>query len=244
GKYVMDFTDLEDKFSRGVKVMILCSPHNPVGRVWDEEELKKLAELCAEYNVLIMSDEVHADFKWVKTHTTIGEMDAIKDQIFVYTSPGKTFNLPGLEISNIIIPNKELRENFKLNLQQLGFHNPNYFVESALKAADNNSSEWLISLKEYLYTNFEFVNDLLKKHLLALNVVNNELTYLMWIDYRECNLSEEELKQWFFDHANVAVSLGSSFGKEGIGFIRLNIALPRKTLEEALNRILATKTLF
>ena len=244
GKYVMDFTDLEDKFSRGVKVMILCSPHNPVGRVWDEEELKKLAELCAEYNVLIISDEVHADFTWGKPHTTIGEMDAIKDQIFVCTSPGKTFNLPGLEISNIIIPNKELRENFKLNLQQLGFHNPNYFVESALKAAYNNSSEWLISLKEYLYTNFEFVNDFLEKHLPAFNVVNNEGTYLMWIDYRECNLTEEEIKQWFFDHAKVAVSLGSSFGKEGIGFIRLNIALPRKTLEEALNRILATKTLF
>src|SRR5699024_12454561 len=113
-------------------------------------------------------------------------------------------NISSIEINIIIIHNKKLSKNFKLNLQQLGFHNTNYFDEYALKAAYNNSSEWLISLKEYLYTNFEFVNDFLKKHLPAFNVVNNEGTYLMWIDYRECNLTEEEIKQWFFDHAKVA----------------------------------------
>lgn len=244
GKYEMDFTDLENHFSRGVKVMILCSPHNPVGRVWDEWELAKLAELCAAYHVLLISDEVHADFTWEKPHITLGKMDAIRERMVVCTSPGKTFNLPGMEISNIIIPNPELREHFRLNLKQLGFHNPTYFAEPALKAAYNQGTDWLANLKTYLHANVEMVNDFFEQHLPEFKIVNHEGTYLIWIDYRDCQLTEEDIKYWFFDQAKVAVSLGSSFGNEGVGFIRLNIALPRENLENALQRILATKGAF
>jgi len=239
--YEMDFNELEKQFSKGVKIFILCSPHNPIGRVWDEEELIKLADLCLKYDVLIISDEVHADFTFSKKHIPLGKIHRVLNQTIICTSPAKTFNLPGLEIANIIIPNHSLREKFKLNLRQVGFHNPNYFAVPVLEEAYTNSDNWIKSLKEYLIQNYNFVSNYVMNYLPDFKVIPSEGTYLMWIDYRASNLNEEEIKRWFYKHADVAVSMGSTFGKDGEGFIRINIATPRSNLKKALNRIVATR---
>ncbi|MEW9677329.1 MalY/PatB family protein [Lentibacillus sp. L22] len=240
GHYEMDFDDLERKFSCGAKAFILCSPHNPVGRVWDESELIKLADLCVKYNVLLISDEVHADFAFSKGHIPIGKIQSIMNQVVICTSPAKTFNLPGLEISNIIIPNRHLREKFKMNLQQAGIHNPTYFAVPALTQAYLYSDDWLLMLKSYIKENYQFAKNYIEAHIPKFNVIQSEGTYLMWIDCREADLNEGDLRKWLFKKARVAVSMGSSFGDDGKGFIRINVAIPRKKLEEALDRIAST----
>ncbi|ASN04287.1 MalY/PatB family protein [Virgibacillus necropolis] len=240
GRYEMNFKDLENKFSSGVKAIILCSPHNPVGRVWNKDELLKLVELCIQYNVLLISDEVHADFTFYKSHIPVGKVPAAKNNVIICTSPAKTFNLPGLEVSNIIIPNQMLREKFKYNLKQAGIFNPTYFAIPALEQAYLYGEEWLLAVKKYVLENYNFVKSYIHVNLPNLRVVQSEGTYLMWVDCSELKLNESDLKKWFFKDARVAVSMGYSFGSNGKGFIRLNIATPRKKLEEALDRILSS----
>lgn len=240
GYYEMDFADLEYQFSKGAKAFILCSPHNPVGRVWDEAELVKLVDLCVKYHVLLISDEVHADFTFSKKHIPIGKIPSIMDQVVICTSPAKTFNLPGVEVSNIIIPNRALRDTFKLNLQQAGIHNPTYFAVPALEQAYVNSDDWLRRLKCYIKENYQFAKNYIEVYLPKLKVIQSEGTYLMWINCRKAVSNENDLKKWFFEDASVAVSMGSSFGREGNGFIRLNVATPQVKLKEALDRIAST----
>lgn len=238
-RYEMDFEDLENSFRSGARALILCSPHNPVGRVWDEEELRKLVELCEKYQVLLIADEVHADFTYTKKHIPIEKMATNYHNIIICTSPAKTFNLPGLEVSNIIIPDQALRENFQKNLRQAGIHNPSFFAVPALEEAYLHGEEWLEQLMHYISENYQFTKRFIETNLPALKVVQAEGTYLMWVDCKETGLNNEELKQWFFKKAKVAVSLGRSFGIEGEGFIRLNIATPRENIEKALQRILS-----
>lgn len=237
GGYKIDFKDLESKFTSGVKAMILCSPHNPVGRVWDVEELMTLAKLCNRYNVMLISDEVHADFTFSKSHIPVAKIPDFLENVIVCTSPAKTFNLPGLEVSNIIIPNQVLREKFQLNLKQAGIHNPTYFAVPALEQAYSHGENWLLKVKEYIKGNYKYVSGFLAENLPELQVIQSEGTYLMWIDCRNSGFNESDLINWIFVNAKVSVSLGSAFGREGEGFIRLNLATPKGQLEEALDRI-------
>ncbi|MEH7225550.1 MalY/PatB family protein [Bacillus sp. JJ1566] len=239
-RYQMDFEDLEYSFSAGAKAFILCSPHNPVGRVWEVEELSKIVDLCEMYRVLLIADEVHADFTYKKKHIPIGKIPTNYHNMVICTSPAKTFNLPGLEVSNIIIPDPVLRASFKKSLRQSGIHNPSFFAVPALETAYLYGEEWLEQLKHYILENYRFTREFIHDNLPELKVIQADGTYLMWIDCRETGLNDDMLKQWFFKKAKVAVSLGSSFGIEGKGFIRLNIATPRSRLEEALKAILAT----
>lgn len=236
--YLMDFIDLEKKFKENIKVMILCSPHNPVGRAWNRDELIKLVELCKKYGVLLISDEVHADFTWGKEHFTVGRLLDIYENIIVCMSPSKTFNIPGLEVSNIIIENSDIREKFKLSLNQAGIHNPTFFAVPALEKAYTESDEWLTALKSVILDNIAYVKKFLKENLPGFNCANTEGTFTMWINYMDTGLKEEELKKILHEDAMVTVGLGTDFGVEGNGFIRINVALPRKKLEEAMNRIL------
>lgn len=240
GRYEMDFENLEEAFVKGAKMIILCSPHNPVGRVWDESELTRLVNLCEKYKVLLISDEAHADFTYKKEFRSIGTVSKLENKVIICTSPAKTFNLPGLEVSNIIIPNEELRKGFQMNLQQAGIHNPSYFVLPAVEAAYSSGEEWLDQLKQYISENYKFTKHFIEKNLPDLKVIDSEGTYLMWLDCRGTGLSDYELKRWFFNDAKVAVSTGDSFGQEGIGFVRLNIALPMDRLQEALQKIVAS----
>lgn len=235
--YKMDFEDLENEFKKGIKILILCSPHNPIGRVWDKSEISQLVNLCKKYDVLLISDEVHADFIWDKEFVSIGKFIDVYDNIVICTSPGKTFNLPGVEASNIIIPNSTLRENFESQKQRSGFHNPNYFAETALVTAYNSSEEWLESSLKYIRENYNFAKEYIEHHLSDFKVVDSEGTYLMWIDYTQTELTDEEIYNWLFKESKVAVTMGDSFGVDGKGFFRVNVALSRNKLEEALTRM-------
>jgi cystathionine beta-lyase len=235
--YVMDFDDLEEKFASGTKMFILCSPHNPVGRIWNEEELIRLSRLCVKYDVLLISDEVHADFTWEKSYTPIGKIEEVREQVIICTSPAKTFNIPGLEISNIIIPNQQLRDKFKHILKQTGFHNPVYFSVPAIEQAYLHGDSWINDVKEYIYKNYIMVHDYITLYFPDLHIMPWEGTYMLWIDYKSTGLSEQDIKNWLYDKAKVTVSLGSSFGKEGEGFFRINIATQRSRLKEALDRM-------
>lgn len=236
--YKMDFQDLENKFKQNAKMMILVSPHNPVGRVWDEDELTKLIHLCKKYEILLVSDEVHADFTWDKDFITVGKLLNDYDNAAICVQPGKTFNMPGLEVSNVIIKNKDLRDRFELYKAQGGIHNPQYFAVPALEKAYGESTEWLNLVRAEIKGNINFVASFLAENFPEFKLIKPEGTFTVWINYQESGLKEEDLKKIIYDNAKVAVGLGSNFGSEGKGFFRMNLALPKKRLEEAMNRIL------
>jgi cystathionine beta-lyase len=240
GKYEIDFDDMEKKIvENDVKMLIFCSPHNPVGRVWTPEELKKVDELCRKYNVLVLSDEIHSDITFGenqhKSFSTISP-EAAQNSI-TCTSVSKTFNLAGLRVSNIIIKNPELREKFRQTQAELAVEEPNSFAIAGVKGAYLESDEWYAEMKNYLAENIEYALEYINENLPKVKVNKPEGTYLLWLDFRDYNLTTEELKKIFEEDIKVAVNFGNNFGEEGAGFIRLNIACPNSILKEALKRI-------
>jgi len=240
-KYVMDFDDLEEKAADPrTRMLIFCSPHNPVGRVWSRQELARVGEICAAHDVLIVSDEIHCDlvYSWSQ-FTTFGVIDdRILDRLIVCNSPSKSFNLPALKTATAIIPNPELREGFikiQRNLEQL--FSTNVFGTLALQTAYEKGGPWLSRLREYLEGNYLFLDTYIKEHIPGVRLQPAEGLYLVWIDCRDLSLSEVDLKRLFVDQAKVLPVQGSTYGIEGEGFIRLNIACARGVLEEALSRI-------
>lgn len=241
GRYEIDFEDMEQRMQQGVKIVLLISPHNPVGRVWTKTELERIGALCIKYDALIVSDDIHADFIHEgHEHTVIAKLsEEIAQRSVICTSPGKTFNLASLEIANIIIPNETIRERFKQGLQQAGIHNPTFFAVPALEWSYTACDDWLEELREYLSGNIAYASAFIHEHMPELSVIKPEGTYLLWVDCRAVDTAESGLKQWIEQTARVSVSFGSSFGADGEGFIRINIAAPRSVLKEALERIAA-----
>ncbi|WP_136605376.1 MalY/PatB family protein [Paenibacillus dokdonensis] len=239
GRYEIDFEDMERQMSEGVKMVMLVSPHNPTGRVWTIDELKRISELCIKYDALIVSDDIHADFIHAgHEHTVIAKLsDEVADRSIICTSPGKTFNLASLEIANIIIPNMQLREIFKEGLQQAGIHNPTFFSVPALEVAYTASDEWLDELRAYISDNIAYTMDFIKAQMPELKVIQPEGTYLLWVDCTACSSDESGLIEWIQEKSRVSVSYGTSFGVYGEGFIRLNVAAPRPLLQVALQRM-------
>lgn len=240
-KYVMDFDDLERIAADPMtKMIIFCSPHNPVGRVWSRQELERLGDICEKHDLLIVSDEIHCDlvYSWAE-FTTFGVVDErFLDRLIVCNSPSKSFNLPGLKTATAIIPNPELREDFKLKLRNMEqLFSDNIFGTLALQTAYEQGEQWLGQLKKYLEANYLFLKKYIDDHMPALRLQEAEGLYLVWIDCRGLGLDEEELRRLFFDQAEVYPVQGSTYGAEGEGFIRLNIACPRQILEEGLTRI-------
>lgn len=239
GTYSMDFEDLEKKIDSKTKLLILCSPHNPVGRVWTVEELSKLSEICLKNNIKIISDEIHFDliYKDYK-HTVLSTIsNEIKENSIICTAPSKTFNLAGMQVSNIIIPNKEMRDkyNWQLEIDHIG--KPNSFGEAALIAAYNNSEQWLDSLIAYIEQTKDYFIDYIEKHIPQLKVVNPEGTYLLWVDCSELGMNSQELKDFFINECKLALNHGQIFGEEGDSFQRFNIACSRTLVQEALDRM-------
>lgn len=232
--YEIDFDDFESKLRDGVKIFICVSPHNPTGRVWKKWEVEKIVRICKKYEVLIISDEVHADFIWDGDFVSFGEFLDLYDKIVICNSPSKTFNIPGLEASSVFIKNKYIREKFKGIIHNAGIHNPNYFSVFAVKAAYNDSYEWYELLKKSIKENISYVRDFFNG-LNGFEVTKSEGTFLLWIDYRKSGFSEDDLEQ-IFRRSKVLFSLGSGYGQSGRGFIRINVASPKKLLEEALER--------
>ncbi|MNZ42402.1 Cystathionine beta-lyase PatB [compost metagenome] len=239
GHYEIDFADMELRMQAGVKIVLLISPHNPVGRVWTRAELERIVSLCTKYDAYIVSDDIHADFIHEgHEHTIIGKISTEAEQrSFICTSPGKTFNLASLEIANIVIPNDQLREKFRHCLQQAGCHNPTFFAVPALEVAYTECDEWLEELRGYITANIVWVKAYIAEYMPELRVIESEGTYLLWVDCRAISTNEAELKQWIESDAKVSVSFGTGFGASGEGFIRLNIATPLPMLQEAFHRL-------
>ena len=236
GHYEINFADFEEKIKEGVKIFIAVSPHNPVGRVWKEEEIKRTIDICKDNNVLIISDETHADFIWKGKFVSYGSFYDIYDNMIVGLSTSKNFNIAGLEASNIIIKDEAFRTFFNKLLKQAGIHNPSYFCIPAVIAAYEYGEEWLLMVKDKIRENIKLIKNFFKKDMKGFSVIEPEGTYLVWIDYRATGISENELKDIMIHKAHVAFSMGGSFGIEGKGFFRINAALPKQLLEEALLR--------
>ena len=240
GGYRMDLADLETKCSDPqVKMAILCSPHNPVGRVWTEEELHNFGQICIENDILVVADEIHGDLIFKEQiFTPFAKIsETFAQNSIICTAPSKTFNLAGLLTSSIIIPNGELRGRFEDTLLANGLLGMNTFGGVALQAAYDHGEEWLKQMLEYVEGNLAYLNSYVTDNIPLVKVIQPEGTYLVWLDFRRLNLEKMELKQLMYDQAKVYLDEGFIFGPEGEGFERINIACPRKILVEALERI-------
>lgn len=238
-RYVMDFEGLEKKIDKNTKMLLLCSPHNPVGRVWDKKELERLGDICIKNNILIVSDEIHSDiiFSGYK-HIPIASMSKeLMMNTVTLMSPSKTFNIAGLYTSFAIIPNEELRLKYEKSIENLGIGHTNIFGIEGLEAAYNFGEEWLEQVLEYIEENLNFAIDYINKNISKVKFNRPEGTFLVWLDFRELGLTQEELNDLMIKKGNIFLNDGITFGKEGEGFLRLNIACPRNILEDGLKRI-------
>jgi cystathionine beta-lyase len=237
GRYELDFTDLEHKLKQGVDMLILCNPHNPVGRAWTRDELTRLATLCATYDALVVSDEIHADLVFAPyRHTSFAHVAQSAGCRFVLcAAPSKTFNIAGLHSSYVIIPDTRTRRLFGRQLTRFSLSSQNALSCAAVEASYRAGGAWLDALLPYIARNLS----LLRERLGALGLRADEVegTYLAWIDSRDVCKDDEDLKRFWFTEAKVGVNIGSTFGPGGDGFVRLNAACPRSILEDALARI-------
>lgn len=240
GKYSIDFADLEAKIvAHNVKLMLLCSPHNPVGRVWSRGELQKIGDICLARNVVIVSDEIHSDFVWGENkHTvfaTLGEKYA--QNCIVCTAPSKTFNIAGLQVSNIFIPNEKLRRAFRHEVAAAGYSQVNTLGLVACEAAYRYGEDWLQQVKAYIEANIRFVDEYLKTNLPQIKLLAPQGTYLIWLDCSALGLTAEDREQWLWHKAKLWLDGGGIFGPEGQAFERINVACPRSTLLQALEQL-------
>jgi len=239
-KYEINFKDLKAKLQNNVKIMLLCSPHNPVGRVWTIEELQLIGELCLKNNVLLISDEIHADLILNDNkHIPISSLSSdFQDITISMYAPSKTFNVAGLTTSSIIIPNQQIRNKYQLYLDKLGLHLINTFGIDAFIAAYKEGEEWLDQLLVYLWKNYIFVRDFINNKIPLIKVTEPEGTYLLWLDCREMKLPQKELVDFFVNKARLGLNDGTVFGAGGEGFMRLNIGCSRILLKKALEQLL------
>lgn len=240
GRYEIDFEDLETKIvSENVKLFILCSPHNPVGRVWSEEELKKMGDICLRHGVIVAADEIHCDFILTErdftSYARLGEK--YTSSAIICTSPSKTFNMAGLQVANIIIPDEKLRRVFRKANAASGYSQGNILGLTAAKAAYNNGGEWLKELLEYLKGNIDYFRGFLKENIPEARLIEPEGTYLLWVDFSQLVQDPVVLKKLIRDEAKLWLDDGDIFGKKTALFERFNIACPRSTVEEALHRL-------
>ncbi len=241
GRYEMDFADLEKKTSDpDVKLAILCSPHNPVGRVWSRDELERFGEICNRNNVLVVADEIHGDliFKGNTFVPYAGVNETFMENAVICTAPSKTFNLAGLHTSNIIISRPEIRRRFNRTLDSCGLLSElNPFGVIAAEIAYNQGEAWLAQVMAYIEGNLDFMEAYVNKNLPRLSLIRPQGTYLVWLDCRRLGLDKWALKKLMLEKARVFLDEGFIFGPEGDGFERINIACPRPVLKKALERI-------
>ncbi len=239
GHYSFDFEDLVRKIDNDTRLIILCNPHNPVGRVWTKEELSQLGDICLKNNILIISDEIHSDliFDGYK-HTPLPTIsDELANNCIVCMAPSKTFNIAGLATSYVIIPNREIRQQYDHFLHMLHLKSGNLFGNTALEAAYKYGLDWVKQQNDYLEVNRDYLLDFIGKKMPKLKMTFTEATYLAWIDFRGYGIDETSMNRLLIDNAEVALNKGSIYGKEGVGFFRLNFACPKQVLEEAMSRM-------
>ena len=240
GRYTVDFEDLERRAaSPKAKLMILCNPHNPVGRAWTREELTRMAEICLKHNVLMVSDEIHSDLMlFGSKHIPVASLDEryAQNTITCY-APSKTFNIAGIRASGVVISNPVLRERIKACFKRNRTVQENIFAAPAYVAAYTQCEDYLEQLLPYLEENVRYLDAFLKEKMPKIKLVKPEALYLMWLDCTKLGLTPEELDHFFMWESQVAVNRGGMFGEEGLGFERINVGCPRATLEKALNQM-------
>lgn len=240
GRYRMDLADLREKAAQeDVKLMILCSPHNPVGRIWSVDELRAVADICLQNGVLVVSDEIHMDLELYGKHTMFPlAAPEIKDRCVVLTAPSKTFNLAGLQLANTLIENADLRARYKKRMNADGYSNASYFGYHATIAAYSEGEPWLDALIRYVRGNFDFFHAWLEENLPMVRLLPVEGTYLAWTDWRALSMTDAELERFVRGDALLFLDEGTLFGAGGEGFMRFNLALPREALKRELARLL------
>lgn len=241
-RYAIDFSDLEKQIiENNVKLMLLCSPHNPVGRVWTRAELQKVGDICLKHGVIIVSDEIHGDFVWENNQQTVfatlGEKYA--QNCVVCTAPSKTFNIAGLQISNIFIPNITLRRKFRKQVAAAGYSQVNTLGLVACQAAYTYGEDWLRQVKAYIYSNINFVEDYLAQNLPQIKLIRPEGTYLVWLDCSALGLDAASREEWLWHKAHLWLDGGGIFGTAGANFERINVACPKATLLQGLEQLKA-----
>jgi len=241
GRYTIDFEDLQRRASSPkAKLMFLCSPHNPVGRVWAEDELRTMADICLKHNVIVVSDEIHSDLMlFGSKHIPIAGLDEkyAMNTVTCY-APSKTFNIAGLRASGIVIPNPEIRKGLEAQFKRNRGIQQNIFAVPAYITAYSECEDYLSQLLSYLEGNVRFLDDYLKKNMPKIRLVKPEATYLMWLDCADLGFSGDTLADFFINQSLVGVSRGDGFGPEGASFVRLNVGCPRATLKKGLDQIL------
>lgn len=242
GRYEMDLEDLKRKINPRVKMIILCSPHNPVGRVWSKKELISLTDILLENNILIVSDEAHSELVHTgyKHHFISTISQKVADNSILCVTTHKTFNMAGLEISNLIIPNANLRKTYETALLKDGINKPNLLGLTAVKAGFDHCEQWLDEVLLYIEGNLTYVQEFLNKYLPSINLIKPEGTFLAWLDLNALNLPPKTIENLLLERGKLLVNQGYTFGTGGGGFIRINVACPRSTLEEAMKRLYIT----
>lgn len=239
GSYHMDLADFEEKIIREkVKLFFLCNPHNPVGRAWTREELEKIGDICYRHHVLIVSDEIHADFVYERKHQVLVNLKKEYEEITITcTAPSKTFNIAGLQVSNIFIPDNQLRHRFKRQIAASGYSQLNAAGLAACEAAYRYGEEWYNGVKAYIRENISFTKKFLEERIPKVKMLEPEGTYLVWVDFRALGLSNRELEDLIIHKAGLWLDSGAIFGAAGEGFQRINVACPRVTIQTALEKI-------
>ncbi len=240
GKFYIDFEDFEKKIvDNNVKLFILCSPHNPVSRVWTKEELQKLGEICLKHNVYVVADEIHCDFVFegYKHHIFIDAVPEMKERTIICTAPSKTFNIAGMQLSNIFIPSAEIRQRYMAEIDVTGFTVPSNPGVVACKAAYETGEEWFEECLAYIKGNFDYLRDFLNENLPQLKLIEPEGTYLAWIDCSGLGLTAEELNDLIINKAKLWLDAGDIFGKASEQYQRIVLACPRATLEKAMKQL-------
>lgn len=241
GKYIMDYEAFEKSIvENDVKMFILCNPYNPIGKVWKEDELKRIGEICKKHHVMVVSDEIHQDFIYTgNVHIPFYNVDeSFKDFSIILTAPSKTFNLAGLQTSNIIIADEKLRDMYQKTMDRCGVNAPHFLGIVACMTAYNECELWVDEMLEYIYDNFMYFDQFLKTNLPHIKLIQPEGLYLAWVDFRECGLNKDELEKVMLEKAGLWLDEGYIFGTGGEGFERFNLAIPRSVLEDACQRLL------
>lgn len=244
GHYTMNFEELEEIFRSGIKLFVLCNPHNPIGIVWSPEELEQLVALCIQYDVYLLSDEIHADISIQKSYKPVLTLENVNEaKIITCIAPTKTFNIAGIHAAMIVAPDRKLFTAIEKNTQSHGNLGLNTFASTAVKAVYTEGAAWLDELLGYLKNNMEYV----VKELNAIEGVHVDMpdaTYLMWIDYRKTGIEEKELMARLLSVGQVALDPGTKYGEAGRGFLRINVACPFELLQDGVERIKRTMATF
>jgi len=239
GSYTFDIEDLKKKIDKDTKLLLLCSPHNPVGRVWKREELEAIAKICYERGVVVFADEIHSDLVYAPNkHIPFASLNTYAREISLTAiGVGKTFNMAGFAMSSVAVPNTKLREQFREAYERVHFAQGSVLSHVAFEAAYREGEEWLNELKEHLQANYTMLQEMLRKYSELIKLTPIEGTYLAWLDCRGMDMGDRELREWFVKEVKLGLNAGIAFGREGSGYMRLNFAVPSDTMQEIVYRL-------